>query len=89
MGSSSTLAPAFNVIGTRHFVGSPVKYEESVCYCALPGMTEVKMLGATCWRPKLAFWNTGHTLNSELNQHITLRRPAAGNPSIKPMLFCR
>lgn len=47
MASSFTLAPAFNVIWTRHllFVGSSVKYKESLCYCELTWMTEVKMLG--------------------------------------------
>lgn len=51
MGSGCILAPAFNVIWTRHllFVGLPIKYDESVCSSEHTGMTEVKMLGATGW----------------------------------------
>ena len=67
-------------------MGPSVKYEESLCYCELTGMTGVKMLRGTHWRPRFASWNIGHKLNSEINQLICYSH-LAGNPSTKPVLF--
>ena len=68
------------------FTGPSVKYDESLCYCELTGMTGVKMLRGAHWRPKFASWNIGHKLKSEINQLI-LYSHLAGNPSTKPVLF--